>query len=285
MMADPEFPLPVAAPGGGVYLLDDHEIVRRGARYLVESAGLVVVGESGSAREASRRIPALRPALAILDDDLPDGSGAEVCRAVTTADPSIRCILMTASDDESVLIRSILVGAWGCLSKLDDSGEQLRLISRVLSGHAAYSRRFYPALMGPARDVHPGVDEMRLRDLSKRESTVALGIATGLSNRQIGQEMFIAEKTVKNMVSSILSKLGMARRTEVAVMVAGTLNRSRAVAADGADYRSCDSPDLVSDVTAALWECVSEEPSQSEATGARTAAAARLARSLAATKP
>src|SRR6478735_8989150 len=156
MMADPEFPLPVTAPGSGVYLLDDHEIVRRGARYLVESAGLVVVGESGSAREASRRIPALRPVLAILDDDLPDGSGAEVCRAVTTADPSIRCILVTASDDESVLIRSILAGAWGCLSKLDDSGEQLRLISRVLSGHAAYSRRFYPALMGPARDVHPG---------------------------------------------------------------------------------------------------------------------------------
>jgi len=285
MMADPEFIVPVASRGVGVYLLDDHEVVRRGARYLIESAGLVVVGESGSAREASLRIPALRPVLALLDDDLPDGSGADVCRSVTTTDPSIRCILVTASDDESVLISSILAGAWGCLSKLDDSSEQLRLIRRVLAGHTAYSRRFYPALMGPVRELNPGGAEMKLRNLSHRESTVALGIATGMTNRQIGEEMFIAEKTVKNMVSSILCKLGMARRTEVAVMVAGTVNRSRAVAAAGADYRSCGSPELVSDVTAALWECVSEESSQSQLTAPRTAAAARLALTLAATRP
>lgn len=282
MMADPKFAVPVAAHGGGIYLLDDHEVVQRGLRHLVESAGLVVAGESGSAREASRRIPALRPVLALLDDDLPDGSGAEVCRAVAAADPAIRCVLVTDTDDESVLIESILAGAWGCLSKLDDSGEQLRLISRVLAGHTAYSRRFYPAVLGPAQEASLRGAEEKLRTLSNRESVVALGLARGLSNRQIGQQMFIAEKTVKNMVSSILDKLGMARRTEVAVMVAGSVNRS--LAAAGADYRSCGFPDLVSDVTAALWECVREEPSRPGTAGERTAAAARLAQTLDATK-
>jgi two-component system response regulator DevR len=198
------------------------------------------------------------------------------------ADPAIRCVLVTDSDDESVLIESILAGAWGCLSKLDDSGEQLRLIFRVLTGHTAYSRRFSPALLGPAQEVSLRGAEEKLRTLSNRESAVALGLAKGLSNRQIGQQMFIAEKTVKNMGSSILDKLDMDRRTELAVMVAGAVNRS--VAAAGASYRSCGFPDLVFDVTAALWECVSEEPARPGAAGELAATAARLAQTLDATK-
>lgn len=129
-------------------MLDDQEVVRRGLHHLIVSAGLVVAAESGSAREASRRIPALRPVMAVLDDDLPDGSGVDVCRAVAAADPPIRCVLRTGDDDESVLIESVLAGAWGCLSKLDDSGEQLSLVRRVLAGQTAYSSRFLPGLLG-----------------------------------------------------------------------------------------------------------------------------------------
>ena len=104
MMAEQEFPPQRALAGRGVYVLDDHEVVRRGLRHLLESDALSIAGESGSAREALRRIPALRPDLVILDDDLPDGSGAEVCRALAAADPGIRCVLMTGEADEAVLI-------------------------------------------------------------------------------------------------------------------------------------------------------------------------------------
>jgi len=135
--ADPRIYPINAVAGRGVYLLDDHELVRRGLRQLLETNGLSIAGESGSAREAIRRIPALRPELVILDDDLPDGSGADVCRAIAVAEPGIRCVLMTGDGDEPVLIDSILAGAWGCLSKEDESGEQLRLIRRALAGYTA----------------------------------------------------------------------------------------------------------------------------------------------------
>ncbi|MEQ4520972.1 response regulator transcription factor [Pseudarthrobacter sp. B907] len=282
-MADPKPRGPDAAKGGGVYVLDDHEVVRRGLRQVIESAGLVVAGESGSAREASRRIPALRPVMAVLDDDLPDGSGVDVCRAVALADHSIRCVLMTGEDDESVLIDSVLAGAWGCLSKQDDSGEQLRLIRRVLTGQTAYSSRFLPGLAGRASGQRgdDGPEELLLR-LSNRETSVALALARGLSNRQIGRELFLAEKTVKNMVSSILDKLGMARRTEVAVLVTGALNRPEVSA--GAGYRSCRSPDLVAEVTAALADCTSDGRSGPWTDAGLVAAAARLANALDATR-
>lgn len=281
-MADPKPRGPDAAKGGGVYVLDDHEVVRRGLRQVIESAGLVVAGESGSAREASRRIPALRPVMAVIDDDLPDGSGVDVCRAVAVADPSIRCVLMTGEDDESVLIDSVLAGSWGCLSKQDDSGEQLRLIRRVLAGQTAYRSRFLPGPVGRASGQRSdGPEELLLR-LSNRESSVALALAKGLSNRQIGRELFLAEKTVKNMVSSILDKLGMARRTEVAVLVAGALNGPEVSA--GAGYRSSRSPDLVAEVTAALADCTSEGRSGPWTDAGLVAAAARLANALDATR-
>ena len=128
MMADPETHPQHSLAGRGVYLLDDHEVVRRGLGQLLGSDGLRIAGESGSARVAVRRTPALRPALVIVDDDLPDGSGAEVCRAIAAADPIIRCVLMTDDSDEAVLVDAILAGAWGCLSKQDGGSEQLRLI-------------------------------------------------------------------------------------------------------------------------------------------------------------
>ncbi|WP_395939774.1 response regulator transcription factor [Arthrobacter sp. CAN_C5] len=126
----------------GVFVLDDHEVIRRGLRLLLESDGVSVMGESSSAADAIRRIPALHPGLVIVDDDLPDGTGAEVCRAITVVDPGIRCVLLTSGAEEAVLIDAVLAGAWGCLSKQDDSAEQLRLIKRALAGHTAYSKRF-----------------------------------------------------------------------------------------------------------------------------------------------
>lgn len=189
----PKYPV---LSGRSVYVVDDHEVIRRGLRQLLEGVGFTMVGESGSSREAVRRIPALRPDLVILDDHFPDGSGAGVCRAVVAADPSSRCLLLTADSDEAALVDSILAGAWGCLSKQDCGGEQLRLIRRALAGHTAYSRRFQPALLAPAPGPQDRPGE-RLLGLSGQELRVVIGPGKGLSNRQISQDMVLAEKTVK----------------------------------------------------------------------------------------
>lgn len=185
---------------------------------------------------------------------------------------------MTNGDDESVLIESILAGAWGCLSKQDDSGDQLRLIRRVLAGQTAYSSRFVPGLRVRVPGRGADCTEETLRRLSNREASVALGLARGLSNRQISREMFLAEKTVKNMVSSILDKLGMERRTEVAVLVAGELNRPEVSA--GAGYRSCGVPDLIAEVTASLTDCISDDPAGPRTSAGRAAATVRLSAAL-----
>nr|WP_283810430.1 LuxR C-terminal-related transcriptional regulator [Arthrobacter sp. C9C5] len=157
----------------------------------------------------------------------------------------------------------------------------MRLIRRVLAGQTAYSGRFRRGRVGQVSGGHECPDE-RLLSLSNREASVALGLARGLSNRQISREMFLAEKTVKNMVSSILDKLGMARRTEVAVLVTGALNRPEV--SGGAGYRSCRSPDLVAEVTAGLANCTSEDLTGPRTDAGLAAAAARLANALDATR-
>lgn len=282
MMTDPGIYPINAFAGRGVYLLDDHEVVRRGLRQLLESDGLTIAGESGSAREAVRRIPALRPELVILDDDLPDGHGADVCGAIAVAEPGIRCVLMNGDGDEAILIDAILAGAWGCLSKEDGCSEQLRLIRRVLAGHTAFSGRFHPALVAPISRLGPERPDEMLLTLTRREMTAAIGLGRGLTNRQIGQEMFLAEKTVKNMVSTILMKLGMARRTEAAVLITRALNPSE----DPADlgYRSSRFPDLIPEVTAALLNCTSESRTVPPTNEARAGDAVRLADALTATR-
>lgn len=282
MMADPKNHPHNSFAGRGVYLLDDHEVVRRGLRQLIESNGLGIAGESGSAREAVRQIPALRPELVILDDDLPDGSGADVCRAIAAAEPGIRCVLMTGDSDEAVLIDSILAGAWGCRSKQDDSIEQLRLIRRVLAGHTAYSARFHPELVAPFSLPGPQRPDEMLLTLTRQEMNAAIGLGKGLSNRQIGQEMFLAEKTVKKMVSTILMKLGMARRTQAAVLITTTLNHPEDPAGRG--YRSSRFPDLIPEVTAALLNCTSESRTVPPTNEARAGDAVRLADALTAAR-
>ncbi|KQN86588.1 hypothetical protein ASE96_13565 [Arthrobacter sp. Leaf69] len=253
MTPDLEFHPQLPLTGRGVYLLDDHEVVRRGLRLMLESDGLSIAGESGSARKARRQICALRPELVIVDDDLKDGSGAGVCRDIAAADPGIRCVMMTGENDEGVLIDSVLAGAWGCLSKQDDNGELLRLIRRALAGHTACSGRFRPALVAPSARRGPQRPDELLLTLTRQETNAAIGLAKGLTNRQISQEMFVAEKTVKNLTSSVLRKLGMARRAEAAVFITKALNHT-----ENLSYRSSPFPGLIAEVTAALLDCITE---------------------------
>ncbi len=275
MIADPEIRPQTLLPGRGVYLLDDHEIVRRGLRQLVESDGLSIAGESGSAREAVRRIPALRPELAILDDDLPDGSGPDACRAITAAAPDIRCVMMTADAGEAVLIDAILAGAWGCLSKEDGGGEQLRLIRRALAGHTAYSARFRDMIAAPPPPQH---QDERVLSLTRQEVKVAIGLGKGLSNRQIAGAMFLSEKTVKNMVSTILRKLGVARRVQAAVFISTALDPQGEPSRGG--YGWHPSPELNEEVTAALLHCISESGTAPPTNEAHAGDARRLADAL-----
>jgi two-component system response regulator DevR len=278
MMADPEIRPNAPSTGQTVYVLDDHEVVRKGLHHLIKSGGLSIAGESGSAREATRRVPALRPELVIIDDDLPDGSGTDVCRAIAVASPRTRCVLITGESDETVLIDSILAGAAGCLSKQDDNSEQLRLIRRALAGHTAFSARFHTALVTPLSPPGPQRPEELLLRLTPQEMNAAIGIGRGLSNREISQEMFLAEKTVKNLVSTILMKLGMAHRTQVAVLVSTTLSHPED--SDAAGYRSSRYPDLVAGVRAALLDCTSESRPLMPADEARATAAEQLAAAL-----
>ena len=199
-----------------VYLLDDHEIVRRGLRELLESDGRIdVVGESGLAEEAARRIPALRPHVAVLDGRLPDGSGIDVCRDVRSVDPSIACLILTSYDDDEALFHAIMAGASGYVLKQIRGNELIDAILRVAQGQSLLDPQVTARVLERLRGGHE--EDAAISGLTEQERRVLMHIADGLTNRQIGQEMFLAEKTVKNYVSSILAKLGMERRTQAAV--------------------------------------------------------------------
>ena len=210
-----------------VFLLDDHEIVRRGLRELLEmEPDIEVVGESGSAQEATRRIPALRPHVALLDARLPDGSGLDVCRDVRSVDPSIQGLILTSFNDEDALATAILAGAAGYLLK-DIKGQDLvQAIRRVAAGE----RLIDPAVAQRVRrswEADRGADP-RLRTLTPQERRILEHVAEGLTNRQIGEAMFLAEKTVKNYITAVLAKLGMERRTQAAVFAATHLGQDEA---------------------------------------------------------
>ncbi len=202
-----------------VYLLDDHEIVRRGLRELLEiEDDLEVVGESGSAEEAARRIPALRPDVAILDARLPDGSGIEVCRQVREVDPRIATLVLTSFDDDQAMTAAVLAGAAGYLLKDIHGADLVDTIRRVARGE----RLLAPSDVGTVerRISDVSSDDPRVRSLTPQERRILLHVARGLTNRQIGQELFLAEKTVKNYITAVLAKLGMERRTQAAVFAA-----------------------------------------------------------------
>ena len=202
-----------------VYLVDDHEVVRRGLRDLLElEDDIDVVGESGTAAEATRRIPSMRPDVAVLDARLPDGSGIDVCRDVRSVDPGIRALILTSFDDDEALFAAIMAGAAGYVLKNVRGGDLLDGIRRVASGQSLLDPTLTARVLQRLRQG-PQVDP-RVRTLTEQEQRILWLIADGLTNRQIGEELFLAEKTVKNYVSSILAKLGMQRRTQAAVFAA-----------------------------------------------------------------
>ncbi|MBC9733544.1 response regulator [Nocardioides marmotae] len=199
-----------------VYLLDDHEIVRRGIRELLESEGdIEVVGESGLAEEATARIPALRPDVAILDGRLPDGSGIDVCREVRSRDSSIRALILTSYDDDEALFAAIMAGAAGYILKQVRGTDLLDSVRRVADGQSMLDPAVTAQVLERLRTGPPS-DEGRDR-LTGQEQKILDLIAEGLTNRQIGEKLFLAEKTVKNYVSSMLAKLGLESRTQAAI--------------------------------------------------------------------
>ena len=216
MSDDATGPAHVPAAPIRVFLLDDHEVVRRGLRELLEADGdIVVVGESGLAEEAVRRIPAMRPDVAILDGRLPDGSGIDVCREVRSRHPEIATLILTSYDDDEALFAAIMAGAAGYVLKQVRGNDLVDAVRRIAAGQSlldpAVTERVLDRLRsGPARDD-------ALAPLTEQERRILELIGEGLTNRQIAERMFLAEKTVKNYVSSLLGKLGMQRRTQAAV--------------------------------------------------------------------
>jgi DNA-binding NarL/FixJ family response regulator len=199
-----------------VFLLDDHEIVRRGIKELLESEGdIVVVGESGSAQEAARRIPALRPDVAVLDGRLPDGSGIDVCREVRSVDPSIKALILTSYDDDDALFAAIMAGAAGYVLKQVRGNDLVDTIRRVAAGQSMIDPAMTAQVLERVRSGPP--KDKELEGLTDQEQKIRELIGQGLTNRQIAESMYLAEKTVKNYVSSMLAKLGLTSRTQAAI--------------------------------------------------------------------
>jgi DNA-binding NarL/FixJ family response regulator len=211
-----------------VFLLDDHEIVRRGIAQLLESEDdIVVVGEAGTAAHAMARIPALRPDVAILDVRLPDGEGITVCRDVRSAvSPPPACLMLTSYSDDEALFGAIMAGAAGYLLKQVTGVDLIGAVRTVAAGGSLLDPKATSVVLERLRKGDQPADP-RYESLSPQERRILGFIADGLTNRQIGAEMFLAEKTVKNYVSSLLHKLGFSRRTEAAVYAAEMRKDSR----------------------------------------------------------
>ncbi len=208
-------------PAIRVYLLDDHDVVREGLRFLLERHDIEVVGESSTATEATARIPALRPDVAVLDARLPDGSGIEVCRAVRSLDPSIAVLILTSYDDDEALFAAIMAGAAGYVLKEIKGNDLVGAIQQVAAGNSLIDPTLTARVLERVRNGPATVPE--LAQLTEQELKLLGYIAEGMTNRQIGEQMFLAEKTVKNYVSSILAKLGVERRTQAAVLASKLL--------------------------------------------------------------
>ncbi len=200
-----------------VFILDDHELVRRGLQELLEGEGFLVVGSSGSAVEATRRIPALHPDVCVLDARLPDGTGIEVCRDVRSVDPALNCIILTSFDDEQALRGAVLAGARGYVLKEIGGTDLIGALRRAAAGESLFADDVAAGIVGSM--VKEDEVDPRTSNLTPQERKVLEFVGEGLTNRQIAAEMFLAEKTVKNYVSSLLAKLGFERRTQAAVFI------------------------------------------------------------------
>ena len=208
-----------------IFLVDDHEIVRRGLADLIDAqADLEVAGEAATAAQAVARIPVVAPDVAIVDLRLPDGNGVEVCREVRSQAPAIACLIFTSFSDDEALFDAIMAGASGYLLKQIKGVDLLDAIRRVAAGQSLLDPAVTARVLERLR-VGPQHDE-RLTRLTDQERRILDLVAEGLTNRQIAQRIFLAEKTVKNYVSNILAKLGMERRTEAAVYAARLHDRA-----------------------------------------------------------
>src|ERR671913_855075 len=200
-----------------VFLLDDHEIVRRGvADLLGAEPDLTVVGEAGTAAEALARVPATRPDVAVLDVRLPDGDGVTVCRELRSRMPELRCLMLTSFADDDALFDAIMAGAAGYVLKQIRGSDLVGAVRTVASGQSLLDPRTTARVLDRMRSVAARQDP--LAGLSEQERAVLDLIGEGLTNREIGERMFLAEKTVKNYVSHLLAKLGMQRRTQAAIL-------------------------------------------------------------------
>ncbi|MGQ4486495.1 response regulator transcription factor [Streptomyces sp. 372A] len=204
-----------------VFLLDDHEVVRRGVHELLSMEDdIEVVGEAGTAADALVRIPAVRPDVAVLDVRLPDGSGVEVCREIRSQDDSINCLMLTSYADDEALFDAIMAGAAGYVLKAIRGNELLAAVRDVAEGKSLLDPVATARVLERLRDGKRGRDDEKLANLTDQERKILDLIGEGLTNRVIGERLHLAEKTIKNYVSSLLSKLGMERRSQAAAYVA-----------------------------------------------------------------
>jgi DNA-binding NarL/FixJ family response regulator len=230
-------------PGGqatapiGVFVLDDHEIVRRGVCCLLEAEpDIRVIGEAGTASSALARIPALRPDVAVLDVRLPDGDGVAVCREIRSRLPAVACLMFTAFSDDRTLLSAIMAGAAGYVLKQVRGGDLAGAVRAAASGQSLLNSRTASQVMARLLDG-PGTADP-LAGLTRHERNVLVLIGEGLTNRQIGERLFISEKTVKTYVSTMFRKLGFEQRTQAAAYVARIFGGRRSNRAMHQDQRS-----------------------------------------------
>lgn len=222
-----------SAPAGSdpirVFLMDDHEVVRRGVRdVLNDEPDITVVGEAGTAEQALVRVPALRPQVAVLDVRLPDGDGVTVCRELRSSLPELACLMLTSFDDEEALLDSIMAGASGYVLKQIQGSDLVSAVRTVAAGQSLLDPSATAKLMARLRAGEQAEQEPdALPGLTDRERAILALIGEGLTNRQIGQRLYLAEKTVKNHISRLLAKLGVERRIQAAVIATQAQDRLR----------------------------------------------------------
>jgi DNA-binding NarL/FixJ family response regulator len=202
-----------------VFLLDDHEVVRRGVAALLSAEDdIEIVGEAGTAEHALARIPAARPDVAVLDVRLPDGDGVSVCREIRSQMPDLACLMLTSFDDEDALFEAVMAGAAGYVLKQIHGSDLVGAVRTVATGQSLLDPRSTARMLQRLRDRQEKQDP--LKSLTEQERHIFDLIGEGLTNRQIGERLFLAEKTVKNYISNIFAKLGMSRRTQAAALAA-----------------------------------------------------------------
>ncbi|MEG3627881.1 response regulator transcription factor [Streptomyces poriticola] len=211
-----------------VFLLDDHAVVRRGVHDLLDDEpDITVVGEAATAEQALVRVPALRPDVAVLDVRLPDGDGVTVCRELRGRMPELACLMLTSFDDEEALLDSIMAGAAGYVLKQIEGSDLVSAVRTVARGQSLLDPSATAKLMARLRGGPPEEEAGALPGLTPRERDILALIGEGLTNRQIGQRLYLAEKTVKNHISRLLAKLGVERRVQAAVVATRAQDRTR----------------------------------------------------------